>query len=149
VQPAARFGVCVDMSVWPLRYSHGQETVEAFRRTGDATQRDEPQCIVDALQEGGARIVNGGTRGVKLAIQTPEGWSTSVAGDWIVRWPSGHLEVCSDKLFRKRCAAFTAALPRTKRSRFRGRDLPSLSRPIEGTITRRHLSDTEAEKREH
>jgi hypothetical protein len=140
------------MSVWPLRYRHGQETVEAFRWTGDTGQCEEPQWIVDALQEGRARIENGGTSSVMLAIRTPQGWSTSVAGDWIVRWPSGHLEACSDKLFRKRCAAFTVLLPSVKRSRYRRRDLPSLSRPIVGKITRRRLSAStrrEAEDSEH
>jgi hypothetical protein len=92
------------MSVWPLRYRHGNETVDAFRWSADDTQREEPSWIVDALALDRARLEHGGTRNVRLAVLTRGGWSTARPGDWLVRGPLGELEVCSDAVFRKRCA---------------------------------------------
>jgi hypothetical protein len=114
------------MSVWPLRYRHGQTTVEAFRWTGDDSQREEPKWVVEALQARTMRIKDPGKR-VRLEVLTPSGWATASSGDWIVRWPSNTFEVCSDKLFAKRCAA--ASRRPLARNAGRRRDRPDLSRP--------------------
>ena len=64
----------LDMSIWPLRFRHGNETVDAFRWPGDDTQCEEPQWAVDALSLGTMRIERGGRRGVQLLVMTTLGW---------------------------------------------------------------------------
>jgi hypothetical protein len=108
-----------------MRFRHRNETVDAFRWTGDDTQREKSAWAVAALQAGTIRIANPGPH--RLKIKTPAGWTTAKPGDWIVKWPSGDFEVCPDPIFRKRCAA----LPRQvlDLSGERRRDRPGLSRP--------------------
>jgi hypothetical protein len=100
------------MSVWALRYRHGAETVEAFRWTGDDTRREGPQWAADALERGMMQIVSGG-QPVRLLVWTRSGWSTAKPGDWIVRWPSQRMEVCSEAVFSKRCATIPPLLKKT------------------------------------
>jgi hypothetical protein len=111
------------MSVWPLRYRHGNETVEAFRWTGEFTQCEEPQWSVDALDLGTMRIDSGGRPGVRLMVMTPSGWTVARPGDWIVRRPSLQMEVCSNDIFFKRCAA----IPRLIRKSYQPRRDPHLT----------------------
>lgn len=35
-----------------MRFRHGHDTIEAFRWTGDDSQREEPSWVVEALQKG-------------------------------------------------------------------------------------------------
>jgi hypothetical protein len=71
-------------------------TVEAFRGTGDDTQREEPQWAVDALSLDTMRIERGGRPGVRLLVMTSFGWAIAKPGDWIVRLPSLQTKVCTD-----------------------------------------------------
>jgi hypothetical protein len=117
-RPLWRF---LDMSVWPLRYRHGHETVEAFRWAGDDIQREGPQWAADALDIDMMRLEEGGPLGVRLLVRTPAGWATAAPGGWIVRGPSLDMEVCSDVEFRRRCAA----IPRLTKKADARRDLSS------------------------
>lgn len=100
------------MSVWPCKYRHNDETVEAFRWTGAEDQREEPLWAVDALHTGRIRIVSGGTVARRLEVKTRGGMSSAMPGDWIVRRASGELEVATDILFRKRCAVTNRVVPK-------------------------------------
>jgi hypothetical protein len=55
--------------------------------------------MVEALELQRAQIDQGGTRGIELSVLTTSGWTRTFPGDWIVRWPAGDFEVCSDVFF--------------------------------------------------
>jgi hypothetical protein len=100
------------MSLWSLRYRHGNATVEAFRWAGDDIQCEEPQWVADALALGRMRIEGSGP-GTQLLVSTPAGWAVAKSGDWIVR-RTLQMEVCSDVEFRKRCAPISRLINRAR-----------------------------------
>ena len=84
-----------------MKYRKRPTEVEAFRWTGDETQTEDPEWIVEALREGRARLEGAGTAEVRMWLRTsnPLWERTARPGDYIVQTYPGELWPLHSDLF--------------------------------------------------
>lgn len=82
-----------------MRYRKKPVVIEAFQWTGDASQAEDPEWIVQAIVNNLVFFENEGTPSVTLKIRTLEGTMTANKGDWIIRGVKGELYPCKPDIF--------------------------------------------------
>ena len=73
--------------------------IEAFLWTGDMFQKEDPEWIGKAIQEGTVYFGNAGSEDVVLKIDTLEGTHIAQRGDYIIKGVKGELYPCKPDIF--------------------------------------------------
>jgi len=73
--------------------------IEAFLWTGGIEQTEDPQWIIDAMENGTVGFVDSGTPNIKLTIKTLEGVMEANQGDYIIQGVKGELYPCKPDIF--------------------------------------------------
>jgi MoaA/NifB/PqqE/SkfB family radical SAM enzyme len=82
------------------QFLHARQVVEAVRWTGDPWQKEQPDWMRHALQDGSARLEGEGRGPVPLRLYDGDTVRTARPGDWIVRNPDGTIYPVSAPQFR-------------------------------------------------
>lgn len=75
--------------------------IEAFKWTGDINQKEDPEWMNKAIQDGTAWFNDKGTENCTLEIKTLEGNHTAKRGDYIIQGIQGELYPCKPDIFAK------------------------------------------------
>jgi hypothetical protein len=82
------------------RYRKKPVIVEAFHWTGDQTQTEDPEWIVEAIREGEVTFIPSGPgKTVCMLIRTLEGDMIASPGDFIIQGVTGELYPCKPNIF--------------------------------------------------
>ena len=73
--------------------------IDAFRWTGGPDQKEDPEWIVRAIDDGTVRFENAGIHDVSLLIDTLEGTHRANRGDYIIKGIKGELYPCKPEIF--------------------------------------------------
>lgn len=73
--------------------------IEAFKWTGGPDQTEDPEWIINAINNGSVRFENRGSKNVTLLIETLEGTHTANRGDYIIKGIKGELYPCKPDIF--------------------------------------------------
>ena len=81
------------------QYRKKPVVIEAFKWTGDMFQNDDPEWIVEAIQEGKVYFSNIGANAVTMQIDTLEGVMSANRGDYIIHGIKGEIYPCKPDIF--------------------------------------------------
>jgi len=81
------------------KYRKKPVVIEAFKWTGDRTQIEDPEWIVDAIKMGRAEIYEYDDHKLYMDIKTFDGAYTARAGDYIIRGIKGEIYPCKPDIF--------------------------------------------------
>lgn len=81
------------------QYRKKPVVIDAFCRTADATQTEDPVWICEAITAGRVWLENKRAPEVKMVIETLEGEHRANVGDWIIRGVKGELYPCKPDIF--------------------------------------------------
>jgi len=83
------------------KYKKKPVVIEAFQWTGDYKQKEDPEWMVEALQQGIVYFKHLGTENVQLVIKTLEGDHIASRGDYIIQGVQGELYPCKPDIFEQ------------------------------------------------
>lgn len=73
--------------------------IEAFKWTADEKQEEDPEWMVEPINNGEVYFLDSGTPVVKMAIKTLEGTMIADRGDWIIKGIKNELYPCKPDIF--------------------------------------------------
>lgn len=73
--------------------------VDAFKWTGGPDQTEDPEWIVDALEDGRVSFGTNNRGRAALCIRTLEGVMAADVGDWVIKGVKGELYPCKPDIF--------------------------------------------------
>ena len=82
-----------------MKYRKKPVVVNAFKWTGDMFQNEDPEWIMEAIQEGKVYFSNIGKEDVVMKIETLEGTHSANRGDYIIQGVKGELYPCKPDIF--------------------------------------------------
>ena len=97
-----------------MKFRKKPVVIDAFQWTGGQEQTEDPEWIVDALNNGKAIIRRDDPyvpNGLSMHISTPEGDMMAVPGDYIIRGIKGELYPCKPDIFKATYEEVTNAAP--------------------------------------
>lgn len=92
-----------------MKYKKKPVVIEAFKWTGDETQLEDPQWIVDAIKNGTVYFKGQGTPEVALIIKTLEGDMVASRGNYIIKGIKGELYPVRQDIFEETYEAVVEA----------------------------------------
>ena len=84
-----------------MKYQKKPVTVEAFKWTGDRNQTEDPEWIVDAIEDKTAIIYMGEDGKLRMDIETIEGHIFAMQGDFIIKGVHGEIYPCKPDIFEE------------------------------------------------
>lgn len=82
-----------------MKYRKKPVVINAFKWTGDMFQNEDPEWIVEAIQEGKVYFSNIGKEDIVMKIETLEGTHSANRGDYIIQGVKGELYPCKPDIF--------------------------------------------------
>ena len=82
-----------------MKYRKKPVVINAFKWTGDMFQNEDPEWIIEAIQEGKVYFSNIGKEDVVMKIETLEGTHSANRGDYIIQGVKGELYPCKPDIF--------------------------------------------------
>ena len=82
-----------------MKYRKKPVVVNAFKWTGDMFQNEDPEWMIEAIQEGKVYFSNIGEEDVVMKIETLEGTHSANRGDYIIQGVKGELYPCKPDIF--------------------------------------------------
>lgn len=82
-----------------MKFKKKPIVIDAFQWTGDITQKEDPEWIVEAIKKGDVEFVNTGTEDCYMKIATLEGMMTASLGDYIICGIKGEIYPCKPEIF--------------------------------------------------
>ena len=82
-----------------MKYRKKPVVVNAFKWTGDMFQNEDPEWLIEAIQEGKVYFSNIGANAVTMQIETLEGTHSANRGDYIIQGVKGELYPCKPDIF--------------------------------------------------
>jgi hypothetical protein len=82
-----------------MKYRKKPVVINAFKWTGDMFQNEDPEWIMEAIQEGKVYFSNIGKEDVVMKIETLEGTHSANRGDYIIQGVKGELYPCKPDIF--------------------------------------------------
>ena len=82
-----------------MKYRKKPIVIEAFKWTGDNTQAEDPQWIVDAIKKNDVWFTNESTCFCQMKITTLEGEMTAELGDYIIKGIKNEIYPCKSDIF--------------------------------------------------
>lgn len=79
-----------------MKYRKIPVEIEAFFWTGDQSQEEDPEWIIDALRDRSVSIYDGA-----MYIKTLEGVMRAEPGDYIIKGVEGEIYPCKPSIFKK------------------------------------------------
>lgn len=95
------------------KYRKKPVVIDAFLWTGGKDQKEDPEWIVDALEQGEVEITHRCTSDYKheaLIIKTLEGTMTASPGDYIIKGVQGEIYPCKPDIFEETYELVTSTL---------------------------------------
>lgn len=81
-----------------MKYRKKPVVIDAFKWTGDQTQTEDPEWIIEAMKKGDVQITTG-EEGCKMHIKTIDGTMTADLGCYIIRGIHGEIYPCKPEIF--------------------------------------------------
>lgn len=83
------------------KYRKKPVVIEAFKWTGGPEQNEDPNWIVEAINNGDVTFIGhrAGVGKLVMGIQTLEGLMTAQPGDYIIRGVQGEIYPCKPDIF--------------------------------------------------
>ena len=82
-----------------MKYRKRPVIIDAFQWTGDETQEEDPDWIVEAIKSGEVCFIDEGLPNVAMLIHTLEGIHRAGRGDYIIKGIKGELYPCKSSIF--------------------------------------------------
>ena len=82
-----------------MKYKKKPIIIEAFRWTGDQTQVEDPEWIIEAIKQGTVQFRKPELLCCVMMINTFEGIMTAYRGDWIIKGVKDELYPCKNDIF--------------------------------------------------
>ena len=73
--------------------------IDAFKWTGGPDQNEDPEWIIEAIENGVIGFLNSGTSIVQMTITTTEGVVVADPGYYIIRGIAGEIYPCRPDIF--------------------------------------------------
>jgi hypothetical protein len=81
------------------QYRKKPVVIDAFKWTGGPDQTEDPEWIIEALEDGRATFGTNNRGRTAICINTLEGVMAADVGDWIIRGVKGELYPCKPDIF--------------------------------------------------
>ncbi len=81
------------------KYRKKPVVIDAFQWTGDKNQTEDPEWIIEAMENGLVWFNNEGTKDVNMEIKTLEDNHIASRGDYIIKGIAGELYPCKPDIF--------------------------------------------------
>ena len=82
-----------------MKYRKKPVVVNAFKWTGGMFQNEDPEWMIEAIQEGKVYFSNICEEDVVMKIETLEGTHSANRGDYIIQGVKGELYPCKPDIF--------------------------------------------------
>ena len=82
-----------------MKYRKKPVVINAFKWTGDMFQNEDPEWMIEAIQEGKVYFSNIGKEDFVMKIETLEGTHSANRGDYIIQGVKGELYPCKPDIF--------------------------------------------------
>lgn len=82
-----------------MKYRKKPVVINAFKWTGDMFQNEDPEWMIEAIQECKVYFSNIGKEDVVMKIETLEGVMSANRGDYIIQGVKGELYPCKPDIF--------------------------------------------------
>lgn len=83
------------------KYIKKIEQIEAFKWTGDITQKEDPEWFIDEVKNNHVCFLNKNSENVLMQIQTVDGVFILSRGDYIIKNTKGEIHSCTEDIFEK------------------------------------------------
>ena len=82
-----------------MRFRKKPVVIEAFKWSGDNTQTEDPEWIIEAINKGDVRFKNEGSILCEMVIDTLEGTLIARLGDYVIKGIKGEIYPCKPDIF--------------------------------------------------
>lgn len=83
------------------KYRKKPVVIDAFLWTAGSDQKEDPEWVIDAINEGEIELVSSRNEYVQMRIVTLEGIMIANRGDYIIQGVNGEIYPCKAEIFEK------------------------------------------------